>query len=332
MKKPPAFQFYVKDWLSSSTVRQMSMHHRGVYITMLAAMWDSDEPGTLPLPLNIAARSAGVDPRSLADFMAKYPRCLDEVGSMLGRSPVEVSSMSESVPGDIGAKLVNWKLRRQWEELQQYKQELSDAGKRGNEKRWQKSSGGDSGGDSGGNRSASAPASASASAKEKAAPPNDQAKIQGVEPSSAVEKADRPPLQIKENSEEKNLPPPWVNTPLREEIYKGVYRKAVRNRFFDSKNMTLDEQLSDCIECAVTSLSLNRTRRFIEARLDAREVAATALAKLQTGKQTLALLADFERRCELTVAAVVRSVVEAAAELIESRSGRVVPTQCAKGL
>jgi hypothetical protein len=76
MNKSPAFRFYAKDWLSSSTVRAMSMHHRGVYITVLAAMWNSDEPGTLPMPIEDAAKAAGIDQRSLKDFMSKFPQCL----------------------------------------------------------------------------------------------------------------------------------------------------------------------------------------------------------------------------------------------------------------
>jgi uncharacterized protein YdaU (DUF1376 family) len=78
----------------------MSMHHRGIYIQLLAASWDQDEPGTLPLPIEIAARSARLDPRSLRDFMAKSPRCFVEVGS----------------------KLVNRKLQKQWKDFQEYQE------------------------------------------------------------------------------------------------------------------------------------------------------------------------------------------------------------------
>jgi hypothetical protein len=83
MGKPPAFQFYAKDWRSSSTVKLMNYHQRGLYIDMLAAAWDSDEPGSLPLPLEIAARSVGCDVRSLRDLLSKFPRCFVQVGSHL---------------------------------------------------------------------------------------------------------------------------------------------------------------------------------------------------------------------------------------------------------
>lgn len=46
--KPPAFQFYAKDWLSSKPVRRMTPEQRGYYIQLIAEAWDLDEPGTLP--------------------------------------------------------------------------------------------------------------------------------------------------------------------------------------------------------------------------------------------------------------------------------------------
>lgn len=113
-QKPPAFQFYVKDWISSHLVNQMNMHERGIYITLLAAAWDSDEPGTLPLPVEIAARSARLDPRCLRNFLSKFPRSWREIGS----------------------KLVNEKLHQQWLSLSQFQQNASDKGKKGAAARW----------------------------------------------------------------------------------------------------------------------------------------------------------------------------------------------------
>lgn len=46
--KPPAFQFYVKDWLGSKSVRMMTVTQRGFFIQLLAEAWDSDRPGYLP--------------------------------------------------------------------------------------------------------------------------------------------------------------------------------------------------------------------------------------------------------------------------------------------
>ena len=116
MKKPPAFQFYAKDWRSSPTIRQMTREQKGDLIEMLAASWDQDPPGSLPLPVQLAANSAGLDPRVVRSLIAKFPKLWIE----------------------IDGRLVNPKLRAQWEELQQRQQKLSDAGKRGNESRWGK--------------------------------------------------------------------------------------------------------------------------------------------------------------------------------------------------
>lgn len=42
--KPPAFQFYVNDWLSSPNVRMMTPEQRGCYIHLLAASWPDGIP------------------------------------------------------------------------------------------------------------------------------------------------------------------------------------------------------------------------------------------------------------------------------------------------
>jgi hypothetical protein len=149
--------------------------------------------------------------------------------------------------------------------------------------------------------------------------PIDQAKIQRVEP-SAVEKEARLSL-FRNGKAEENGVPRWCMTPLHAELYTGIFRKDIEDRFFDCRKMSFDEQVAECVEEAVTNLASKRTRRFIEAQLDAQEVESAALAKLAAGKQTLGLVPDFDFRCQQTVQAVVRSVVEAALEIITSRRG-----------
>src|ERR1017187_9733668 len=46
--KPPAFQFYAKDWTASPTRQMMSLAAQGAYINLLAIAWDSDPIATLP--------------------------------------------------------------------------------------------------------------------------------------------------------------------------------------------------------------------------------------------------------------------------------------------
>jgi len=159
--------------------------------------------------------------------------------------------------------------------------------------------------------------------KKEGEPPSiDQAKIQGGEP-SAVEKDARPSLYVREKAKANGAEPRWCMTSLHAELYSGIYRKDIENRFFDCRNLSFDEQLAECIEEAVRNLALKRTRRFVEAHLDAREVEAAAIARLQTAKQVLANVADYGTRCTQAVAAVCRAVVEATAGIIELRTGPV---------
>ena len=39
MSKPPAFQFYAKDFISDMNVVMMSLEERGAYITLLSHLW-----------------------------------------------------------------------------------------------------------------------------------------------------------------------------------------------------------------------------------------------------------------------------------------------------
>lgn len=47
MGKAPAFQFYVKDWLSDPLLQQASPISRGVWINLLCYMWEADKRGML---------------------------------------------------------------------------------------------------------------------------------------------------------------------------------------------------------------------------------------------------------------------------------------------
>lgn len=54
MTKPPAFQFYVKDWLTGT--RRLSLAAKGAYIDLLAWSWDN---GPLPLKTREIAQVIG---------------------------------------------------------------------------------------------------------------------------------------------------------------------------------------------------------------------------------------------------------------------------------
>jgi uncharacterized protein YdaU (DUF1376 family) len=82
-QKPPAFQFYVKDWMTSPTVLRMTHAERGIYVWLLCVSWNGDEPGTLPLPLQLTARCAGLDTRVVKNFLRKYPNSFQKQGNHL---------------------------------------------------------------------------------------------------------------------------------------------------------------------------------------------------------------------------------------------------------
>ena len=84
--KPPAFQFYVKDWLSSSTVRSMSLAARGAYIDLLAFAWQSQPFATLPNDPAQLRRLVGADSVEWADIWPQISGCFEvEDGRLLNR-------------------------------------------------------------------------------------------------------------------------------------------------------------------------------------------------------------------------------------------------------
>ena len=63
MAKAPAFQFYVKDWLSDPLLRQATPVSRGIWIDVLCFMWEADKRGelkTTPMKLSRMV-SASID-------------------------------------------------------------------------------------------------------------------------------------------------------------------------------------------------------------------------------------------------------------------------------
>ena len=103
--RPPAFQFYAKDWMSSHSVSQMTMHERGIYISLLAAAWESPEPGTLPLPVESTARASGIDVRSLRCFLARWATVqIEDHGEIAERSPRDRGDVSSRSTGSWSTK------------------------------------------------------------------------------------------------------------------------------------------------------------------------------------------------------------------------------------
>jgi hypothetical protein len=105
--KPPAFQFYVKDWLASARVRGMSWAGRGLYIELLALCWDGDG---LPLEPEAIRQLAHVEKR---DWQRLWPQ-------IASAFPVRKTRR-------MNPKLA--KIRREFKKM-------SDGGKLGNRIRW----------------------------------------------------------------------------------------------------------------------------------------------------------------------------------------------------
>ena len=77
--RPPAFQFYAKDWLSSATRQQMTRSERGLYMDMMAYAWDSEQPGTIDMPLQTFSKLLGISTKVLRNFLKRFPKSFCKV-------------------------------------------------------------------------------------------------------------------------------------------------------------------------------------------------------------------------------------------------------------
>lgn len=88
MNKPPAFQFYPKDWLASKSVLRMTPSQCGYFINLLAHAWDNDPPGTLPNDPDLLWKMARAESREKFD---------SESTLVLEQFPVENSGRKRGV-------------------------------------------------------------------------------------------------------------------------------------------------------------------------------------------------------------------------------------------
>lgn len=71
-QKSPAFQFYFKDWRSSSRVSRMSFKERGMYLELLIEQWDK---GPLPLEPRVLAECIGAKDTDFAKCWPTLKAC-----------------------------------------------------------------------------------------------------------------------------------------------------------------------------------------------------------------------------------------------------------------
>jgi len=67
--KAPAFQFYVKDWLSDPQLRMASFSTKGIWIDLLCFMWDAPERGVLKTTADKLSRLTGASKEEIAVFI-----------------------------------------------------------------------------------------------------------------------------------------------------------------------------------------------------------------------------------------------------------------------
>ena len=89
-ERPPSFQFYPRDLLTSRTVLAMTLEERGAYLFLLSHAWLSDQPGTLPNDPRLLAALSGAGERwssiapsvlaafTILDGRLVQPRMLEE--------------------------------------------------------------------------------------------------------------------------------------------------------------------------------------------------------------------------------------------------------------
>ena len=119
MNRPPAFQFYPKDWLSSKSVALMTLEQEGAYIHLLAHCWESEDCG---LP---------DDDKQLA--------ILSRMGERWFSESAAVKECFVGHPTRKG-RLINSRLYRYRKELRGKQRERAASGRKGANSRWKTAS------------------------------------------------------------------------------------------------------------------------------------------------------------------------------------------------
>ena len=121
--KLPAFQFYPGDWRKDPGLQSLDLAHRGAWLEMLCIMHESQERGVLtlngkPMPTPAIARQLGIT----ADECEAIIETLLDYGVAM-RRPSDGAICSRRMIRDEEARI-------------ERKKKLSDAGRRGAQKKW----------------------------------------------------------------------------------------------------------------------------------------------------------------------------------------------------
>ena len=128
MNKAPAFQFYVKDWLSDINVLTMSAEERGVYIMLLCLDWNE---GGLPDDHSVLAEVCKVDESTISTLVQRLFNGLTNPGQ---RSLNECSKDIETPP----QKATNPRLQLERQNQTTRRQQQQKAGQSSSDKRQNK--------------------------------------------------------------------------------------------------------------------------------------------------------------------------------------------------
>ena len=112
-EKPPAYQWYPKDFLSDGNVKGMTLEERGAYITLLSVCW-LDE--TLPMDSGRLANMCGVPVKVFARLWPAVRACFTE----------------------RDGRYVHQRLEKEREKQATHRQRQSDRGLKGADTRWRK--------------------------------------------------------------------------------------------------------------------------------------------------------------------------------------------------
>ena len=111
---PPAFQFYVDDFIADSAVDAMSNEEVGIYVRFLCKAWKEEPVGTIP-----------ADEKILANWSKSTPSAWKKC-----RTGVLRAFILED--GRYHQK----RMKTEWQKLVDYRKKKEDAGSKGAEKRW----------------------------------------------------------------------------------------------------------------------------------------------------------------------------------------------------
>ncbi len=116
---PPYFPFFVDDFISDSAVDAMTNEEVGIYVRFLCKAWKEDPAGTIPDDDHILSNWAKTTP-------AAWKRC--RKGVLRAFASIE------------GGRLLQKRMKVEWDKLAERLAERSESGKRGAAKRWQSDS------------------------------------------------------------------------------------------------------------------------------------------------------------------------------------------------